>query len=57
MNFLKNLLVNDLPHHVEQPVLPFQKSHRITQGICLTCSNRPHCVWQENNKQLCEHFD
>lgn len=29
----------------------------INFGLCLQCENLPHCVWSENDKIYCEHYE
>ena len=57
MNLIKNVLIKDFAPSVDQFFTRTQKNGKIAQGLCITCSNRPHCVWLENNKLLCEHFE
>jgi hypothetical protein len=26
-------------------------------GLCITCANRPECIWVENIKLNCEHYE
>lgn len=57
MNLIKNMAVGNLSEIVEKTFMPFNKSKKVATGLCLTCDNRPHCIWQENRKQFCEHFE
>lgn len=56
MNLIKNLMTTQLPL-VEKPLKTSQRFQVAEMGLCVTCSNKPHCVWLENNKQVCEHFE
>ncbi len=56
MNLIKNLMTAELPV-VVKTLKSGQSFHKPEMGLCVTCSNKPHCVWLENNKQLCEHFE
>ena len=29
----------------------------IAEGLCVACENRPHCIWVENTKIYCEHYE
>lgn len=29
----------------------------LTDGLCGVCDNRGHCVWVENEKLYCEHYE
>lgn len=57
MNFIKDIAFNTLPQIVEKTFMPASNKIRVAQGLCFTCDNRRHCVWQENRKQFCEHFE
>jgi hypothetical protein len=36
--------------------LPIQDAI-LTDGLCVVCDNKPHCVWVENNKIYCQHYE
>ena len=57
MNLIKNIAVSNLPQIVEKAFMPSPKNVKVAKGICVTCDNRPHCIWQKNRKQFCEHFE
>lgn len=57
MNFIKDLALETLPHVVDKTYRPSSGRKMMAEGLCLTCDNRRHCVWQENKKQFCEHFE
>lgn len=57
MNLIKNVLIKDFAPKTDQSFTLKPEKLKIAQGLCITCSNRPHCVWLENNKLMCEHFD
>lgn len=57
MNLIKNLMTTELPLKMERSFVTSQKLRRPEEGLCVTCSNKPYCIWVESNKQLCEHFD
>lgn len=47
-NSASNEYSNDLPLHTDTVVMT---------GLCVLCENRPHCVWVENSKLNCEHYE
>lgn len=32
-------------------------SLNFAEGLCVICENRNHCVWVENKKIYCEHYE
>ena len=28
----------------------------LKEGLCVSCENRGNCLWEENNKIYCEHY-
>lgn len=57
MNLINAVMMKDPPLKEEKSFIASQKTRVVAEGLCITCSNRPHCVWLENKKLLCEHFD
>lgn len=55
MNLLKTLI--DDPKMKIQEAALFSRKPKIFSGLCFNCDNRGHCVWQENKKLKCEHFE
>lgn len=57
MNLTNEVMVKSQLQDVKVSPVEIKDAPVITDGICIDCENRLHCVWQENNKYLCEHFE
>ena len=41
----------------EEPQLQSHFPVHFTDGLCIICENREHCVWVENDKIFCNHYE
>ena len=59
---LKDDLLNLLGIHKDaqtenETLLQSHFPHHIINGLCTICENKGHCVWVENKKLNCEHYE
>lgn len=53
---IKDVLVRNPPRGVAPTLYPVPKKETVAEGTCITCENKSHCVWLENKKIYCEHY-
>ncbi|MDT0686023.1 hypothetical protein [Autumnicola psychrophila] len=41
----------------QQPIMDLHVTQEMLKGLCFNCDNRRSCVWKENRKLYCEHFE
>ena len=49
-------------HHLITPTeedvdFEIDYSLNLADGLCVICENKNHCVWAENKKIYCEHYE
>ena len=54
---LLNLLGINPEENVNSAQLQDQFPVHFTDGLCIICENKGHCVWVENKKIHCEHYE
>ena len=37
--------------------LSFRIPNEMLKSLCFNCDNRPHCVWKDERKIYCRHFE
>lgn len=59
MNLTDSLLNLTASAEVQPEIAEAQSLHNYAHvdGLCPLCDNRPHCVWVENTKIHCEHYE
>lgn len=57
MNVTNDIMVKSPLQRLKDSPAEIKEVKVIASGICVDCENRLHCVWQENSKYLCEHFE
>lgn len=57
MNLVKNLMEDTLEKVGRKAIIPSSNKVALTKGLCVTCDNNAHCLWHQNDKIYCQHFE
>lgn len=59
MNLKDNLLnfISGDDNPADTKTVQALESYKVMEGLCPNCENIPHCIWVENTKINCEHYE
>ncbi len=57
MNFVKNLMKDSLKEVDKNAFRLSSNRVALTKGLCITCDRKAHCIWAQNQKIYCQHFE
>ncbi len=57
MNLVKNLMMDTLVKVEKKASRPSSNKVKLTKGLCISCENNSHCLWRQNDKIYCQHFE
>lgn len=57
MNLVKNLMEDTLDKVDKNAIRLSLNKVVLSTGLCITCDNNAHCLWRQNDKVYCQHFE